>query len=166
MQYIYYGNNSSIFNSLKEDEKELFVIWIVFKVLYSLFSWNEKNIKTIWEVELLIRKFKREITIFYKKKETKKYEIILNYQIKLINDYSKIIVNFFDKEKNIEKYSEIDILHHEDIYYLVDTISFWKNIITFNPKKSYRSELVIKTYNIPMPLSVNIENMKDISRNF
>jgi hypothetical protein len=70
----------------------------------------------------LLNKFETEIEIDYKTKETNLYKIEICYQINPKKTYKKIIVKYFDKRKETQNITTIDLYFYDDIFSLVDKI--------------------------------------------
>lgn len=159
LKSIHYGIKPSVFNSLTESDKDIWAKETAFKVLYLLFLPDSTKTKKISDIETLIDKYNQEIEIFYKTKETKAYKIELNYQIKPNGFSSRILITYIDKIRNVKKYGKIDLINHEDIYSLVDTISVKDNAIILNSKKSYIAELLAEKHKTPLTVDIGtLEN--------
>lgn len=159
LKSVHYGIKPSVFNSLSEPEKDKAAKEIAFKVLYLLFPTDNINTKILSEVEALINKYNSEIEIYYKVKETNSYKVVINYQIRPDRKPSRIIIKYLDKKENKHTHSSIDLIHHEDIYSLVDSIVIKDNAIVLNPKKSNIADLLAEKYK--MPLTIEIANLKN-----
>lgn len=153
---VHFGIKPSIFNSFSEFDKDKLAKEATFKILNFLFLSDTKQAILISEVETAIDTYKQEIKIFYKTKETKAYKIDLDYQIKPNGNPSRILLTYFNKNENIKRHEEIDLIHHEDIYSLVDTISVKDNCIILNPKKSNIVELLSEKYKIPLTIDISV----------
>ncbi|WP_282019233.1 hypothetical protein [Salegentibacter mishustinae] len=162
LKSVHYGIKPFVFNSFSESDKDKWVKETAFKVLNLLFQSDSTKTKIISEVETSIEKYKQEIAIFYKTKETKAYKIDLNYQIKPNGNPSKILLFFFDKKENVKRHGKVDLMHHEDIYWLVDTISVKDNAIILNPKKSSMADFVAEKYKTP--LTIDIDTLEKIKQ--
>uniref|UniRef100_UPI00404AC76E hypothetical protein n=1 Tax=Flavobacterium sp. TaxID=239 RepID=UPI00404AC76E len=160
IKYFDYGFTISVFNSLTEDEKDTKIKEITFKVLNWIYKKDNLKTKLISDVQNLMDKYNRSLTINYKTKETKDYLIDLNFQIRPDNDTSKLITEFTDKKENNTQYSILDILDYEDLYSLIDKVILKDGFVVFQPKKSYHAELVAGKYK-KTPLSINIKSMTE-----
>jgi hypothetical protein len=159
LKSVHYGVKPSVFNSLSESAKDKWAKEAAFKILYLLFHSDNLKTKTISEVETLINKYNQEIEIFYKTKETNAYKVDLNYQIKPNGNPSKILLTYLDKKENVKRHGKVDLIHHEDIYSLVDTISVKDNAIILNPKKSNIADLLAEKYKTPLTIDIGtLEN--------
>lgn len=152
---VHYGIKASVFNSLSESEKDKWIKETAFKVLFLLFKTDSIRTKTISEVEATINKYNSEIEIFFKTKETSAYKVELGYQITPGGNPSRITIKYLDKKENIKKHGSIDLLHYEDIYSLVDSITVNDNTIVLNPKKSVVAALLCEKYKTPLTLEIN-----------
>ena len=155
LKSVHYGIKPSVFNSFSEFDKDKWAKEAAFKVMYLLFQSDSTKTKIISEVEVSIDKYKQEIEIFYKTKETKAFKIDLNYQIKPSGNPSRILLTYLDKKENVNRRGKVDLIHHEDIYSLVDTISVKDNAIILNPKKSNIADLLAEKYKTPLTIDIN-----------
>lgn len=159
LKSIHYGIKPSVFNSFSESDKDKWAKETAFKILYLLFQSDSTKTKMISEVETSIDKYKQEIEIFYKTKETTSYKIDLNYQIKPNGNPSRILLTYLDKKENVKRRGKVDLINHEDIYSLVDTISVKDNAIILKPKKSNIADLLAEKYKTPLTIDIStLEN--------
>ena len=159
LKSVHYGIKPSVFNSFSESDKDKWVKETAFKILYLLFQPDSTKTKILSEVETSINKYNQEIEIFYKTKETKAYKIDLNYQIKPNGNPSQILLYYFDKKENVKRQGKVNLMHHEDIFWLVDTISVKDNAIILTPKKSNIADFVAENYKKPIKIDIDsLEN--------
>jgi hypothetical protein len=158
IKYFDFGFSISVFNNLTDIEKDKYIEYITFKVLESTYKNDNEKIQLITKVKSLYHKFGKSLIIRYKTKETRNYLIDLNFQIRPIDDKSKLILEYTDKNQNNTRQEIIDILDYQDLYSLIDKVVVKENIIFFNPKKSHHSEMVAKKYKESL-LSIEIKNM-------
>ena len=156
IKIINYGINPFTFNNSDEQEKNRTIKAITFNVLQWCFKNDELKNKQIWDVINQINEHDRQLKIHFVAKETTSYYIDLSYQIRPINDKSNLIIHYTDKKDNISLAGELEIFDYEDLYSLVDKISILDNVITFQPKKSVNTELILRKYkNMPLRIEIN-----------
>jgi hypothetical protein len=155
-----YGITISEFNNLTELEKDTKIREITFKVLNWIYKGDDLKTQLISDVQNLMDKYNRSLTINYKTKETNLYRIDLNFQIRPNNDTSKLITELTNKKENNTQQAILDILDYEDLYSLIDKVILNDGFIVFQPKKSYHAELVAGKYK-KAPLSINIKSMTE-----
>jgi hypothetical protein len=95
------------------------------------------------------------MVINYKDKETKDYKLNVGFQIVPIDNKSKLVVDYLTKKTDKQLRTTIDLNHYEDIYYLVDKILVDEQHISFQPKKTLKSELVTEKYSTPLKVDIN-----------
>jgi hypothetical protein len=154
LKSVHYGIKPSVFNSLSESNKDRWTKEIAFKALYLLFQNDTIKMKIISEVEALMNKYNKEIEIFYKAKETKSCKVELRYQIKPNGNSSRMNIRYLNKKEGVNKHCSIDLLNHEDIYSLVDTITVKDDVIVLSPKKSKIADLILEKYLTPLKIEI------------
>ncbi|HEY5593520.1 MAG TPA: hypothetical protein VIK55_21200 [Paludibacter sp.] len=157
-----YGLNPSAFNLLTNDEKIRKVRDITFKVLRWSCKADEFKTQTINNVATLIEIFDRSLIIKYKSKETRLFRIDLSFQIRPLDEKSKLIVEYTNKQDDIMYSDVIDLHYYEDLYVLIDRITLKDGFIHFQPKKNYLAEMTSKQYIIPL-IGIEINKMKKIT---
>ncbi len=140
------GVNPVDFNKSTDAEKDLLIIHFTFSVLKLIYKDEFDKILAIEEVKRLIEIDRKELTINYKSKETNKFRIDLNYQIRPVNDKSLLIIDFYNKENDTKVNKILEILDYEDLYSLIDNFKLETGFLKFIPKKSWRAEIVNKKY--------------------
>ncbi|AMC10248.1 hypothetical protein Lupro_02815 [Lutibacter profundi] len=160
IRYFDYGFTINVFNNLTEHEKDTKIKEITFKVLNWIYKKDNLKTQLISDVQNLMDKYNKSLTINYKTKETNHYRIDLNFQIRPDNATSKLIIEFTDKKENKTQYAISDILDYEDLYSLIDKVTLKDGFVVFQPKKSYHAELVAGKYKKPL-LSIDIKSMTE-----
>jgi hypothetical protein len=155
-----YGIKISEFNNFTEHEKDTKIKEITFKVLNWVYKSDNLKTQLISDVQNLLDKYNRSLTINYKSKETNLYRIDLKFQIRPNNDKSKLITELTNKKENKTQEAILDILDYEDLYSLIDKITLKDGMVVFQPKKSYHAELVAGKYKKP-PLKINFKNIME-----
>jgi hypothetical protein len=155
-----YGIKISEFNNFTEHEKDTKIKEITFKVLNWVYKSDNLKTQLISDVQNLLDKYNRSLTINYKSKETNLYRIDLKFQIRPNNDKSKLITELTNKTENKTQEAILDILDYEDLYSLIDKITLKDGMVVFQPKKSYHAELVAGKYKKP-PLKINFKNIME-----
>lgn len=158
IKYFDYGLKANIFNNLTDFEKDAKIKEITFKVLNWIYKNDDLKIKLIKNVKDLIDKYDKCLLIKYKSKETRQYRIDLSYQIRPLDDKSKLIIEYTDKKENITQQVVLDLLDYEDLFSLVDKVVLTDGLIIFQPKKSYHAELVAGKYK-NQSWDIEIKNM-------
>jgi len=154
-----YGLSPSNFNKLSIDDKDRTIKEITFKVLRWVFSSDDSKIQMINDVATLIDKFDRSLTIRYKTKEARLYRINLSFQIRPIDENSKLIVEYINKQDDNMLYDVMDLLDYEDLYFLIDSITLKDGFIHFQPKKNNLVEMISRQYKNQLK-SIEINKMK------
>ena len=152
IKYLDFGVNSTTFNSLNDLDKNTLLKSLTF-ILLKHISIGE-NLKFVNEVEQLILQFDTEIKISYKTKETNAFKIDIGYQIKPKDNSTRAIINYMDKKSNFCRQGYLNIQFYDDIYSLVDTISFADETITLKPKKSFVADVHNERYKTPLELKI------------
>jgi hypothetical protein len=155
-----YGITISEFNNLTEHEKDTKIKEITFKVLNWIYKSDNLKTQLISDVQNLMDKYNRSLTIKYKTKETNLYRIDLNFQIRPNNDTSKLITVFTNKKENNTQQEILDILDYEDLYSLIEKVTLKDGLVVFQPKKNYHAELVAGKYKKP-PLKIDFKNIAE-----
>lgn len=145
-----YGIKPSQFNILTDTEKDLKVNRMTFEVLNFLFKDDEFKMQIINEAKEQVDRYGKLLVINYKVKETSGYRINLSFQIRPYDDTSKLITTYLNKKEASEFYNISDLCDYEDLYSLIDTVTVKQDSIIFQPKKSYRAEIVSKRYKDPI----------------
>ena len=153
-----YGITIGECNNLTEQEKDTKIKEITFKVLNWVYKSDDLKTQLISDVQNLMDKYNRSLTINYKTKETNLYRIDLNFQIRPNNDTSKLITELTTKKENNTQQAILDILDYEDLYSLIDKVTLKDGLVVFQPKKSYHAELVAGKYKKP-PLEIDFKNI-------
>lgn len=148
IKYIDLGTSSTYFNSLKTEEKDEFIERKIIEIFRRIST--GQNLEFVNKTAIELSKFKREVKIHYKTKETKTYRIVIYYQIAPINKSSNAIIEYHDKENNITYTINFELRLYADIYSLIDNIGVKNNKITLKPKKSFSAQLVCKYYKTPL----------------
>lgn len=150
-----FGQNQEEFNNYSDNEREEKITAITFNILKWTFGHDEKKKTLIDSVEGIIQREGKETIINFKEKETKKYKINIGFQIAPFNEISTVVVNYLSKKDNVKKKTTIDLFHYEDIYDLVDKIFSDEDKIIFQPKKTFRADIVCQKYTTPLTINVN-----------
>ncbi len=145
-----YGIKPVEFNKLTDEEKDLKIISVTFQVLQLIYINDDLKIQSINDVKDMIDKYGKRLVIKYKTNETSNYCIDLSFQIRPDNDKSKLIIEYTNKKDNNVLQGTLDLLDHEDLYFLIDNVALKDDSVIFQPKKSYHAELVAKRYNKPL----------------
>lgn len=146
IKYFDYGLSATVFNNLTDFEKNSKIKEITFKVLNWIYKNDDLKIQMISNVKDLLDRYDKCLLIKYKSKETSQYRIELSFQIRPIDDKSKLIIEYTDKKENKTQKAVSDILDYEDLYSLVDKVVLKDGLIIFQPKKNYHTELVAGKY--------------------
>lgn len=133
-QEVHAGVDPAIFNSLTEDNKRKFIINIIAQVLREYLEKYNRNADLVNKVESLILKFGRDLEVIYKVKETKKYKLVISYQIKSHQD-ANAIIGFTYKVNGDTQKVEIPIHWFDDIDHLISSIKIKNSRIEIGPGK-------------------------------
>lgn len=158
IKFYNYGLSPSLFNKLTNGEKDIKIKEITFEILHWIYKDDDFKNQLINDVKNMIDKYDKHLTIKFKTKETSKYRIELSFQIRPDDDKSKLIIDYTNKKDNCRLQEVLDILDYEDLYSLVDTVSLKDELIVFQPKKNYHTELVMSKYNNP-PMWIELDKM-------
>lgn len=153
MQYIDVGINPSRFNALKDEEKEKYIQDLIFEVLYFIAK-DELKIH-IDKTKQLIEKYKHELKIHYKTKETKSYKIEIYYQICPNLEHSLGILEYGDKKSGFKGSVDFYLHFYDDIYPLIDTVSVKQDDVIMKPKKSFRAQMYNERYKVPLVFNLS-----------
>jgi hypothetical protein len=162
--YIYVNVGVSVkkFNRLNLYEKETFIIEMTSNVLRFLGERDGFDLLTIKKVEDLILRYKTELEIVYKAKETTNYKVIISYQIRPLNNASISYIEYIDKITGVSRKKVLTVLKtYEDIFYLVSSISVYKDVIILKSRVSSISEFHLRSYRTPIEILI-----KDLLNNY
>jgi hypothetical protein len=100
------------------------------------------------------------LEIVRKTKETKKWKVVVSFQIMPAPKKrdSVGIVRYTDKESGQVRRWQFKLKLHDDIYPLVGTIGVSHGIITLRPRSSVKADVYTKRYKTP--ITVPIEEME------
>ncbi|BFM43745.1 hypothetical protein CFS9_23860 [Flavobacterium sp. CFS9] len=152
IKYIDFGINTEKLQSLSDSEKNSLIKSITFQVLRKIS--NGLNLVLIDQTEKLIDELDTEIKIHFKTKETKSFKIDIYYQIEVKEIGTMAVIEYRDKKTNFYGSISYKLQFYEDIYTLIDTISYTKGLITLKPKKSFRADIYNKRYETPIQLEL------------
>jgi hypothetical protein len=127
-QEVNVGVNPSVFNSLSEDEKLTFIVKIIARTLREYVKKYNGDAELVDKVESLILKHGLDLEIAYKTKETNKYKLIINYQIKR-HDESNAIIEFQSKISNHEQKIHRPLRWYYDIDQLIENIKVKNDLL-------------------------------------
>ncbi|WML52217.1 hypothetical protein RCG17_22945 [Neobacillus sp. PS3-12] len=104
----------------------------------------------------MILRYKTELEILHKVKETTKYKVvIISYQIRPLNNASTSNIEYTDKTKGVSKKKILTTLKmYEDIFYLVSSINVTKEFVTLKPRVSSIAEMHLRSYRTPIQIPV------------
>lgn len=148
----FFGIQYSELNKLSDEEINFILEEIIYKVLRFTVRNNTVELNKIDKVENEIRKYGIETEILWKSKIYKELSIFIKYKINQNPSLKIEVKNNFD----IILKKKFNLVHHEDIYYLVDKIKFdkEKSEIIIEPKKNIRTEFVKEKYNDLLRLQI------------
>lgn len=152
IKYIDFGINTEKLQSLSDSEKNSLIKSITFLVLRKIS--NDLNLVLIDQTEKLIDELNTEIKIHFKTKETKSFKIDIYYQIEVKEIGTMAVIEYRDKKTNFYGSISYKLQFYEDIYTLIDTISYAKGLITLKPKKSFKADIYNKRYETPIQLEL------------
>jgi len=155
IKYVDYGLLAKEYNALTDNDKNDLLKSITFRVLKYISASENLMLKRVEEVETIMNKADTEVRINYKTKETNIYKINIDYQINPISASTRAIVEYVDKKDNSKREGFIPLYVYEDIYYLIDTITFKDDVLTLSPKKSYTADLSNNRYSTPIKLKIS-----------
>lgn len=142
------------FNSLDDISKDEIFISITFDLLKKIST--QDNLEKVLAVEKLIKSEWKALKIKYKEKETKKYKIIISYQIWANLSPATLVVDYFDLlQWNLHYTFDLPLKYWEHIYYLVDKIIFDDNHILLKPKQSFVATINNQYYTTPIVIDIS-----------
>ncbi|NMM50927.1 hypothetical protein [Paenibacillus aquistagni] len=157
MKLYYIGVSPDLFNLKPKEDKENNIIEIITNVLKSI-AISEDQLCIVDKVFKKLVKLRSNIEIIHLTKDTKKYTIIISYQIRPENKISRAFIECLEKTTGIKRKSIlIQLKSYKDIFYLVSTISESNRIIILKPRNSELANSHIKSYETP--LKINIDEM-------
>lgn len=152
IKYLDFGINPENLQSLSDSEKNDFIKSITFRLLRKIS--NDLNLELVKQTEELIAELDSAIKIHYKSKETNSFKIDIYYQIETENLGTVAVIEYKDKKNNLCSSLKYKLRFFEDIYALIDVISFTNEVITLKPKKSFRADLYSERYETPIKLEL------------
>ncbi|MFB3386733.1 hypothetical protein [Flavobacterium sp. LAR06] len=152
IKYLDFGINSENLQSLSDSKKNSFIKSITFQALRKIS--NDLNLVLVNQTEKLISEFDTEIKIHFKSKETNSFKIDIYYQIEAENVGTTAVIEYKDKKNNFCSSLNYKLQFYEDIYTLIDVISFVDNTITLKPKKSFIADIHNERYKTPIKLEL------------
>jgi hypothetical protein len=148
------GVNPSKFNLLNYNEKNKFLIGMIVDVLKEVNKKYKLDLNTIKQVGELIFRFGEKLELTYKTKETKKYKVIISYQVALPST-GRAFIEYIDKKDNKSEKMAIPVKLYEDIFFLAGSLKVKGSTITLKSRGSLKSQAYIKRYNLPMKICSN-----------
>ena len=155
IKYIDYGLLPTGYNTLSDTDKNLLLKSITFRILKDISIADKSNLKKVEDVEILISNLDTEISIHYKTKETNNYKLDISYQIKPASSSTRAIIKYLNKKDNSKRKGFIPLQYYDDIYSLVDTITFKDDNLILNPKKSFTADVHNARYKTPIILKLS-----------
>lgn len=152
IKYLDFGINSESLQSLSDRKKNNFIKSITFQVLRKIS--NDLNLVLVNQTENLISEFDTEIKIHFKSKETNSFKIDIYYQIEAENVGTMAVIEYKDKKNNFCSSLNYKLQFYEDIYTLIDVISFADDTITLKPKRSFIADIHNERYKTPIKLEL------------
>jgi hypothetical protein len=153
IKYLDFGINSENLQSLSDSKKNSFIKSITFQALRKIS--NDLNLELVNQTEKLISEFDTEIKIHFKSKETNSFKIDIYYQIEAENVGTTAVIEYKDKKNNFCSSLNYKLQFYEDIYTLIDVISFVDNTITLKPKKSFIADIHNERYKTPIKIRID-----------
>jgi cell division protein ZapA (FtsZ GTPase activity inhibitor) len=103
----------------------------------------------------MMLRYKTELEIVHKVKETTKYKVVISYQIRPLNNASSLLIEYTDKTTGVSKKKILTTLKiYEDIFYLVSSINVTKDFVTLKARVSSIAEIHLRSYRTPIQISV------------
>ncbi|WP_336637857.1 hypothetical protein [Lysinibacillus fusiformis] len=153
--YINIGVSVNKFNRFNPDEKFIFKIELTTEVLRALCERDGLNFEIVKKVKKMMLKYKTELEIVHKEKETAKYKVVISYQIRPLNKASISFVEYTDKITGVSMKKVLTKLKkYRDIYFLVSSISVTKDVVTLKPRISSTAEVHLRSYRTPIQIPI------------
>jgi hypothetical protein len=151
-----YGVSHKSLNELSPLELENFIIESTFKSLAALCDNDDEKLNILSSVKDEIKKFGTELEIEAKRKETKSYSVVVSYKVNPSGETSYGLIDYKNiKDGRSFKRKFIDLKSYSDIYPLIGSITIKEGKIILNPRKSFRANLYINTYTVPIEVEIN-----------
>ncbi|WPK13580.1 hypothetical protein R6U77_07905 [Lysinibacillus louembei] len=150
----YVGVAIDSFNYKSVKEKEVYILELVAKVLLEI-AHNAEQADLVISTHQLLLQLGSEVEITHLTKETKKYKIMITYQIHPNNAKSKAIIEYHDLQQAVKrKKAFLELNMYEDIYFLASTVMLQKDMICIKPKTSETARYHTKDYVTPINLAI------------
>jgi hypothetical protein len=144
------------FNNLNADEKHLFIIEMTTNVLQVLCERDGLDFEVVKMVKEMMLRYKTELEIVHKVKETAKYKVVISYQIRPLNKASVSFIEYTDKTTGVNKKKVLTPLKtYQDILFLVSTINVSKEEVIIKPRTSTSAEASLRSYKLPIIIPIS-----------
>ena len=142
---VYFGLDYLEFNNLSEENQNIKIEEIIFKILKFLCKNEYQKIEIIEKVEKIIKSQKTETELLIKERSFKDFLIQITFKINPKGKSSQLIIRGIQNQENICEKS-LNLFHHEDAFYIVDKIKYVNNKIIIEPKTNLKSLIVTEKY--------------------
>ncbi len=146
----YYGLDFKIFNQLSENDRDLKLQEIIFKILTKISENDVSKLEIVKKIEQIIDNEKTNTELFLTEKSFKNFTVKITFKINPNHQKSIIIFRILSKENKELCCETFEVFHYEDVFYLVDKIKIEKSKIIIEPKKNEKSQFVTEKYNLPI----------------
>ncbi|WP_373231349.1 hypothetical protein [Cohnella sp.] len=155
LKYYYIGVSPEIYNQKSEEEKQNFTLELTTNVLKSIATTEEQRI-IVDRVYCMLSKEKSSLEIIHLTKQTKKYELVISYQIRPLNMTSRALIEYKDLHNQVKRKSSfLELKTYEDIFYLISSITILNEVIYMKPRQSETANYHIKSYKTPIAISID-----------
>lgn len=103
-----------------------------------------------------LKKWRSQLEIAVKTKETSSYRVDVTFQIRPLQEQSIAFVSYFDKSSGQRGRTVLaKLFSADDVFSLCGSIVVKQRTITITPRSSFRATLLTKKYKVPMSLTVD-----------
>ena len=166
-RFVDIGANPKAVNKLSKRKKRDWLTDAVFSAIEFIADENETKLKIVQSVRKEFDRDGENMRFTHKEKSTKTYSVVVSYEIATFGAkdsrgkklHSTAQVEYTDKKTGECRRGILAVLQfHEDIFFLVSSLTVKSGVITFKPRTSYKAKLYNKRYKVP--LSVNVADLE------
>lgn len=114
------------------------------------------NADTLIDVAAKLKRYRSELEIIVKSKETSYYRVDVSFQIRPLQEQSIAFLTYADKRSGQRgRITLMKLLSADDVYPLCGSIAVHNRTITIKPRSSSRAATLTRKYNVPMSVAVD-----------
>ncbi len=152
IRYVDVGLSPDEWNSLGDDPKHDQIVDLTSATIAAFTG----NADTLTGVAAELKRYRSELDIVVKRKETSSFRVDLSFQIRPLQEQSVAFLTYADKRTGKQGRTALTkLLSADDVYSLCGSIAVHNNTITIKPRSSSRAATLTRKYDVPMSVAVD-----------